>query len=188
MAVDKGVGTLALTNINSTCDIWDFVKFCQEEGIKPIPGTEIRNGDKLLYILLAANNKGLQWIHEFLSAQLLHKKDFPEVDLQKTFFDSIGDGFVIYPLEGKPIDKLSANERIGILPWEVNKLFALDLKTYADKFVIRQPVTVQNKTYHNLHRLLRCIDKNILLSKLPAEAQAKESETFVSPGELLEKF
>lgn len=36
--------------------------------------------------------------------------------------------------------------------------------------------------------MLRCIDKNILLSKLPVQAQAHPEETFVSPGELLEKF
>lgn len=188
MAVEKGVGSLALTNINSTCDIWDFVKLCQDEGIKPIAGVEIRNGDKLLYILLAANNRGLQWIHEFLSEQLLLKKDFPEPDLQSTFFDSNNNGFAIYPLNTKPVDKLLVNERIGVLPWETNKLFTQDLKKYADKYVIRQPVTIQNKTYYNLHRLLRCIDKNILLSKLPPESQASPEEVFTSPGELLDKF
>lgn len=187
-AADNGIGSLALTNINSTCDIWDFVKLCQEEGIKPIAGTEVRNGDKMLYILLAANNKGLQWIHEFLSVHLLEKKDFPEADLQSTFFDTNTDGFVIYPLYAKPADKLLVNERIGVLPWEISKLFSQDLKRFADKFVIRQPVTVQNKTYYNLHRLLRCIDKNILLSKLPVESQASPEEMFASPSELIDKF
>lgn len=188
MAVDRGVGSLALTNINSTCDIWDFVKYCQEEGIKPIAGVEVRNGDKLLFILLAANNKGLQWIHEFLSQHLLLKRDFPDKSIDNKFFENSTDGFVIYPMNAKSLERLTANERIGVLPWEVTRLFGLDLKTYADKFVIRQPVTVLDKTHHNLHRLLRCIDKNVLLSKLPPEAQALEGETFVSPGELLEKF
>ncbi len=186
--MDKGVGSLALTNINSTCDIWDFVKYCQEEGIKPIAGVEIRNGDKLLYILIAANNQGLTWLHEFVSKYLLSKTDFPDTSLDNQFFNRVEDGFIIYPFDAKPLDKLMANERIGILPWEVNKLFGLDLKFYADKFVIRQPVTVQNKLYHNLHRLLRCIDKNVLLSKLPKDAQASVDEVFATPSELLEKF
>jgi DNA polymerase III alpha subunit len=38
-----GVTALALTNINSTCDAWDFVKHCREAQIKPILGVEIRN-------------------------------------------------------------------------------------------------------------------------------------------------
>lgn len=186
-AVDKGIGTLALTNINSTCDIWDFVKFCQEEGIKPVTGVEIRNTDKLLYVLLAANNNGLKWIHDFISIYLLAKKEFPDA-YDHAFFEDSGDGFVIYPANSKPLENLLVNERVGVLPWEVNKLFGLDLKTHADKFVIRQPVTVQDKVHYNLHRLLRCIDKNILLSKLPLQAQAHPEETFVSPGELLDKF
>ena len=44
----KGVKALALTNTNSTCDTWDFVELCNEAGIKPIPGVEIRNKDQLL--------------------------------------------------------------------------------------------------------------------------------------------
>jgi DNA polymerase III alpha subunit len=84
-AVEKGVGSLALTNINSTCDVWDFIRYCNEAGIKPIPGVEVRNGDKLLYILLAANNKGLTWIHEFLSRYLLTHKPFPEVTQSLAF-------------------------------------------------------------------------------------------------------
>lgn len=187
-AVDKGVSSLAITNINSTCDVWDFVKYCLEEGIKPVAGVEVRNGDKMLYILIAANNNGLKWIHEFLSDHLQSKKEFPEDLTELIFFQHPKDGFVIYPMDSKPLDNLLVNECIGVLPWEVNKLFGVDLKKYAEKFVIRQPVTVQDKIYHNLHRLLRCIDKNILLSKLPAEAQASPEETFVSPTELLERF
>jgi DNA polymerase-3 subunit alpha len=37
-AVDKSVSTLALTNIYSTSELWEFVKLCREAGIKPIPG------------------------------------------------------------------------------------------------------------------------------------------------------
>src|SRR5215471_3915309 len=72
--VVQGATSLALTNINGTPDTWDFVKRCNDAGIKPIAGAEIRNGNKLLYILLAANNKGLTWINHFLSEHLKSKK------------------------------------------------------------------------------------------------------------------
>ena len=39
--VEAGATSLALTNINSTCDAWDFVLFCQQKNIKPILGVEI---------------------------------------------------------------------------------------------------------------------------------------------------
>jgi error-prone DNA polymerase len=69
-AVEAGATSVALTNINSTCDAWDFVRYCNLHGIKPILGAEIRNGDQLLYILLAANNRGYAWINEFISVYL----------------------------------------------------------------------------------------------------------------------
>ena len=58
-AANNGETALALTNINCTGDLWDFVKLCREAGIKPIVGVKVRNKDKLLYLLLAANNNRL---------------------------------------------------------------------------------------------------------------------------------
>lgn len=187
-AVDLGLSSLALTNINSSCDEWLFYKLCNDNGIKPILGVEIRNGDDLLYILLAANNKGLAWIHTFLSEHIIEKKPFPQPELRPKFFQNITDGFVIYPLTSKPLDEILSNERIGLLPSEVNKLIASNWKAHKDKFVVRQPVTFQNKKYFNLHRLLRSISRNCLLSQLPFEAQASEKETFISPVEVLKCF
>ncbi|WP_462249876.1 DNA polymerase III subunit alpha, partial [Ferruginibacter sp.] len=187
-AVDIGVTALALTNINSTCDIWDFVKYCCEEGIKPITGVEVRNDGELLYILIAANNNGLLWINEFLSQHLQTDKPFPSTTLEEPFFTDASEGFVIYPLGSKEPEKLFANEKIGVLPSEVNKLFSIDLKTTADKWIIRQPVTFQNKTYFNVHRLLRAIDKNVLLSKLCKSDECSPDEYFVPPAALLDAF
>jgi DNA polymerase-3 subunit alpha len=187
-AVDKGVSTLALTNINSTCDVWEFVKQANKAGIKPIAGAEVRNDDQLLYILLSATNKGLSWIHTFLSEHLINKNPFPKTSPALTFFENTTDGFVIFPLGAKSFSELLPNERVGVLPWEVGKLHSFDWKNHKEKLVIRQPVTFQNKTYFNLHRLLRSISKNCLLSQLPVEAQASEKETFVSPSQLLKSF
>ncbi len=187
-AVEKGISSLVLTNINTTCDVWQFVQQCQKAGIKPIAGAEIRNEDKLLYILIAANNNGLTDIHEYLSEHLIAKRPFPEPSENPLIFKNSADGFIIYPFNGKPLNELAANELIGILPWEVNKLISVDWKNYKEKFIVRQPVTFQNKTYFNLHRLLRAISKNCLLPKLPVEVQASEKETFVSPSSILQAF
>lgn len=187
-AAEKGLTSLALTNINATSDTWEFVKLCTAAGIKPVTGAEIRNGDQLLYILIAAGNKGLAWIHEFLSLHLIPGKPFPEVSEHPVFFEGQQDGFVIYPLGAKPLQDLGPHERIGVLPWEVSRLYSFDWKSYQDCFVIRQPVSFQHKTAHNLHRLLRAIDHNTLLSQLPPEAQGDEREVFVSPAQLLEAF
>ncbi|HZE84060.1 MAG TPA: PHP domain-containing protein, partial [Puia sp.] len=185
---EAGAVTLALTNINNTCDAWDFLRFCHEQGIRPVLGAEIRNGGRLLYILLAANNMGFRWINEFLSEHLMGKKPFPDKAAAPHFFAGPGDGFVIYPLHGKAPEELLVNERIGVLPAEVNRLLKMPVAAYPGKWVVRQPVTFQNRAYFNLHRLLRAIDANTLLSKLEPGDQAGEQEYFVPPAEILQAF
>ncbi len=185
-AAELGVTSLALTNINSTYGAWDFVRLCREQGIKPIAGTEIRNGRELLYILLAANNKGLAWLHDFLSQHLVEKKEFPKAPAP--FFAESADGFVIFPLGTKAPNALLPNERIGLGITDMPKLFGTDWKRYADRFVVLHPVTVQNKDHFDLHRLLRAIDKNTLLSKLEKEDCCSPNEIFLAPGELMRHF
>jgi DNA-directed DNA polymerase III PolC len=185
-AAEHGLHVLALTNINCTCDCWDFVNFCRQKEIKPVVGVEIKNDDTLLYILIARNNKGFAGINEFLSFHLQQKKNFP--DNANAYFPGSPDVYIVYPLDRKAPADLLPHEFIGILAAELNKLFGTDWKKHEHRFVVRQPITFQNKQYYNLHRLLRAIDKNTLLSKLPVETQASPDETFVSPASLLEQF
>ncbi|HVW58644.1 MAG TPA: DNA polymerase III subunit alpha [Puia sp.] len=186
--VEAGATVLALANINSTCDAWDFVQYCQEQRIKPVIGVEIRNGHRMLYTLLAACNRGFRWINEFLSEHLLSKKEFPEKTEEQPFFNTPDDGFVIYPLGAKDPGQLLQNERIGVLPGEVNKLLKMPLTTHPDKWIIRQPVTFQNRIYYNLHRLLRAVDQNTLLTKLKPGDLAGGKEYFLPQMEVLAAF
>jgi DNA-directed DNA polymerase III PolC len=181
-AVEQGVNTLALTNINNTCDAWDFVDFCQQNQVKPVVGAEIRNDNKFLYILLAKNNAGFTLINRFISQHLHDKTEFP------TRAELGPNVYVIYAFSAFKPEELNENELIGIETIEVNKLFGHDVKRQSQKFVIRQPVTFQNKTYYNVHRLLRAIDKNIVLTKQKQEDIAGKQESFVSPSSLLQAF
>lgn len=185
-AAEKGVSALGLTNINSTYGAWDFVKLCREQGIKSIIGVEIRNDRELLYVLLAANNNGLTRIHTFLSEYLVEKKPFP-ADPGK-FFDKSGDGFVIFPFGKKPPDSLLPDQFTGVRISDIHKLCGKPIAPYQEKYVILQPVTVQDKEHFNLHRLLRAIDKNLLLSKLEKEDCCSPDEIFISPGELMQHY
>jgi error-prone DNA polymerase len=49
-------------------------------------------------------------------------------------------------------------------------------------------VTFQRKGYYNLHKLLRAIDNNVLLSKLKPQSICESHEYFISPEKLLQYF
>lgn len=188
-ASDLGITSLAITNINNTCDVWDFVKGCNAAGIKPVAGVEIRNGDDCLYVLIAANNRGLACINRFLSEHLLCKQPFPDFSaVTPGIFENTGDGYIIYPPGKKKPELLSENERIGIRPSEVHKLLQLPVEKYSSRFVVLQPVTFLNRQGYNIHRLLRSIDQNTLLSKLSANTVCKEDEILLPPSEILKVF
>ncbi|MBL7700009.1 MAG: DNA polymerase III subunit alpha [Chitinophagaceae bacterium] len=177
-----GVKTMALTNINNTCDVWNFVDHCRERGIKPVAGTEIRNGDAFLYLLLARNNDGLFEINKFLSEHRHHDVAFPNK------FPHSRNVFVVYPFALYSPDELNDNEFIGVQATEVNKLYNLNCSAYPSKFVIRHPVTFRNDKMYNAHRLLRAIDKNIVITKQQPEHIAGKHESFIAPHVLSEKF
>ncbi|MEZ7856242.1 MAG: DNA polymerase III subunit alpha, partial [Polaribacter sp.] len=79
------------------------------------------------------------------------------------------------------------NEFIGISIAEINKLRFSYLKKYEDKLVIQQQVTIRNKKDFNAHRLLRAIDNNTLLSKLPKTEECLETDVMHS-AEVLQKY
>jgi len=180
-AAEKNVSAIALTNINNTCDAWYFVKKCREQQIKPVLGAEIRNGNNFLYLLLARNNEGFLHINHFLSEHLQQKIDFPVAPVLNK------NVFVIYPLE-KNVHDLQEQEFIGVQPTEVNKLFMQPVQQYAGKYVIRQPVTVQDRKRYELHKLLRAMDCNLLETQVTKQDMAAQHEFFVSPARLFEKF
>lgn len=175
-AVEHGVSSLALCNINCTYDHWEFVKLCREVGIKPVLGVDIRNGDAHCYLLIARNNAGLLWINTFLSEHLIEKKEFASSVVAPS------DVFVVYPYGVKQVADLLGNERIGVKPYQAGSLLNFDT---GDCYVIHQPVVVQGKDHYYLHCLLRAIDHNLLLSALRSSQVCQREDVFVSPTKIL---
>jgi DNA polymerase-3 subunit alpha/error-prone DNA polymerase len=52
-------------------------------------------------------------------------------------------------------------------------------KSKLDKMVVLQPVTFRTKKEFNLHKILRAIDSNVILSKLIETDYCRTSETMV---------
>ncbi|MEN2487851.1 DNA polymerase III subunit alpha [Flavobacterium sp. B11] len=168
-AVLHDIKAMALTDINTVTGIYDFIKACQEKGIKPLVGMEFRCNHEFRYIGLAQNAEGLAEMNRFLTEYNFSGETLP---LRAPKFESV---FVIYTLENAP-ETLFENEFIGVRPEEVSSLLTSKHKNKISKMVILQPVTFRNKKEYNLHKVLRAIDTNIILSKLTEADYCKVSD------------
>jgi len=169
-ALSCGVKAMALTDINTVTGIYDFIKSCEQAGIKPLVGMEFRSEFQLRFIGLAKNASGLAEMNRFLTHHNFEKTILP------LYAPAFKDVYIIYPLENSP-DNLKENEFIGIRPEQLQKLILSDWKKRIDKMVVLQPVTFRTKREYNLHRILCAVDRNVILSKLtPKDCCTKEDK------------
>lgn len=178
----KGFTNVALTDINNTSACIDFVRLAEQFNIKPVLGIDFRNGIEQKYIGLAKNMEGFRALNEHLTNCQQNKIQFTDSapEFQDTFF--------VYPFKSRKFSQLSENEFIGIKSSELIKLPFSEWRNQLHKLVILQPVTFRHKRDYNIHRLLRAIDNNILLSRLPFSEQTSVSEIIVSKQELIDNF
>jgi len=170
-ASELGVKSLVLTDINTITAVYDFYKECQKLSIKPIVGVEVRENEKLLYITIAKEFSGIGEVNKLLSnvncnSEMLKPK--------APYFEKV---FVVYPLSNIP-ETLNQNEFIGITEGELNLLYRPELKQWISKMVILHPITFKSQKEYNLHRILRAIEKNTLISKLTEANYCKSDEKF----------
>ncbi|WP_299220825.1 DNA polymerase III subunit alpha [uncultured Aquimarina sp.] len=185
LAKENQINCLALTDINSTTACLNFIRKAKDYQIKPIVGIDFRNNHQQLYVGVAKNNEGYKELNAFLSHHSHHKLNFPIKAPQ------LKNTIIIYPLnqiiEIKKTEFLP-NEFIGVSIKEISKLRISPYRKLKNKLVILQPVSFRTKKDFNAHRLLRAIDKNILLSRLPESQQACFSEKMISNNDIRNKF
>lgn len=181
-AVSLGIGSLALTDINNTMGVVDFVKECRRHGLRPVAGVEFRNADQLMYVCLARNNKGFGRLNQLLTRHNLDGTPFPER------MPAMPDVAVIYPAGALKPGQLLENEYLGIRLSQVPRLLSSDLRHRQDKLVMLQPVTFSDEHSWYIHKNLRAIDHNTLLSKLLPSQHAAADEMLLPPASLRAAF
>ncbi|MDF2451591.1 MAG: polymerase subunit alpha [Bacteroidota bacterium] len=180
-AAELNVKAMALTDINTVTGIYDFIKECKVVNIKPLVGIEFRSSNELRFIGLAKHKDGIGEMCRFLTKHNFEKSALPK------FAPDFNQVAVIYPLQNVPL-VLKDYEYIGIRPEELIKLFRSEWKSKINKMIILQPVTFRVKKEFNLHKILRAIDSNIILSKLTDNDICKTSEVMIPLGDLLLKY
>ena len=176
LAKEKRVQRFALTDINNTSGCLEMMREAPRQGLQPTLGIDFRDGSQPLYIGIAQNQEGFSELNRYLSGYLQSGEKIPNKApvLAHTYF--------IYPFsvaKALKASDLPENTYIGIKPADLPRLRFSSWKNHPEKLVAFQPVTFGRGKDFNAHRLLRAMDLNTLISKLPETETASPDETFL---------
>jgi DNA polymerase III subunit alpha len=178
----QGYDTFVLSDINNTSAILDTVRQCRDTGLRAIAGIDFRNGVSQQYIGIAKNNAGFRELNEHLSDHLHEAKPFDAAA------PSFANAWVVYPFAAYNGAPLQENEFIGISARELQQLPFSPAARHPDRLVILQTLTFSTRRQFNAHRLLRAIDKNVLLSRLPVTEQCADHHHSLPRNEVEKLF
>ena len=182
-----GIRKLILTDINNTAAYIELLRTTNENrkryDLEVALGIEFRRENQLLFIGLARNNEGFEELNAFLSYH--NVEDIPIKKRAPEF----SHAYIVYPWQAwneRDPRELRENEYVGIRASQLNSLHGSHYLSQSHKLLAWHPVTISDNGSYNVHRLLRAIDNNVLLSKLPIHEQAAQDE-YMLPDEGLKK-
>ncbi len=171
-----GVKKLALTDINNTSAVLDFIRLAPKYGVEPVVGIDFRRGHVQCYVGIAKNNEGFHELNEFLTHCLRHgTNEVPDIPDIPPITENV---FWIVPfekfLQAKEEMKSSLADKkfpcfIGVKSDQLTRLRFSPFVKQLSRLVVWHPVTFRNPGDFNTHRLLRAVANNTLLSKIHAE-------------------
>ncbi len=190
-----GLKKLALTEINNTSGVLDFIRLAPKYGVEPVVGIDFRRGNLQCFVGIAKNNEGFHELNEFLTHCLRHgTNEVPDIPDLPPITENV---FWIIPFERflhadeemkntlRPLTQKSFPCFVGVQMDQLTRLrFSPFVKQFS-RLVVWHPVTFRNPGDFNTHRLLRAIANNTLLSKIHAGDTAAPSEIMM-PEEQLE--
>ena len=176
-ASEKGYSELALTDINNTSAGADFVRLAPRYGIRPLLGIDFRNGSRPEYLGLAMSNRGYRELCAHLSEHL-HSGDRFESP------PKFREAAIVFPFSAYRDTPLGAREFVGLRLEDLIALRMGRISIPKDRLVLMHPFSFRHRRDHNVHRLLRSIDLNCLLSKLPESETASRNDLWISASEL----
>ncbi len=178
----NGYKSFVLTDINNTSACLETIRQANLIGLKPVVGIDFRNSVDQKYVGIARNNEGFKELNEHLSEHLHASKKFED---QAPEFNN---AYIVYPLKAYMGQPLRDNEFVGVAIKDLQRLNFTPVRNIPHKLVALQPATFIHKNHFNAHRLLRAIDKNTLLSKLPVSEQSAQDAVIMPKEKLLEAY
>jgi error-prone DNA polymerase len=184
---DSGVEAAAFTDINNTSACLDFLRLAPKYGVRAVTGIDFRNGAQRCYVGIAKNNEGFRELNEHLSEHLHAGKPFGAEA------PAFAHCVIIYPLRLLTqgiirLHRLPEYAYIGVHSHERNLLRFSAAAHALHRCVILETVTFRNQRDFNIHRLLRTIDNNTLLSRLPKSEEGLRHHGMRPVHELMAEF
>ncbi|HDH57327.1 MAG TPA: DNA polymerase III subunit alpha [Bacteroidetes bacterium] len=181
----QGMDTLALTDTNGLYGLVQFLEAAKDHGLRPIVGAEIRTGNERA-VALVKDRQGYSNLCRILSDRHL-KESF---DIARSLLE-LSLGLVILTGSGDLLEKLAGNVEdlyAELVPGrQGHETLALSKKRGI-------PPVATNRVHfiapedHALHRLLRAIDLNTTLSRLP-ESELESPDSYLrTPRQMADYF
>ncbi len=177
-----GIKRMAFTDINNVSACMDLLRLAKKQGVRPVIGVDFRRKAEQRFIALAKNNTGFKNINSYLSYFLHNELEIPERPAH------LPHTFIIYPFASFKGDSLDKNEFLGVRYSDLNRLRFSKWYKQPQKLVALHTVSFADKRGFNTHRLLRAIDNNMLLSKLPESQQGQPTDLLCKPEDLEAQF
>ncbi|MDA0784340.1 MAG: PHP domain-containing protein, partial [Bacteroidetes bacterium] len=167
-----------LADINTVTGVSNFLRAARDtKHIMPLVGVDIRNGDEPLYILISTSQNSFAEINAFLSDHLMNHKPFPSTP--PTFLSVK----VVYAYK-----KEGPGNAIAIHAEVLTQLRLAKNRNFSLPMIAWHTVTFRDEIDFETHKLLRCIDHNCLVTKLPISATAAPWQKWVPLREIFLKF
>lgn len=184
----RGMNSLALTETNGLYGLIWFLQAAREYEITPIIGAEIITGDERA-VLLAMNLAGYQALSTVLTARHLAADNFSLV----TALEGRRENLVI--LSDSSALLLQLKQKFGptnlyteLVPGNQRKALINFSRKHKIPPVATNNVTFVNSREYPVHRLLRAIDLNTCLSRIPANELTTTEAWLKSPAEMAQVF
>ncbi len=181
MALEAGYTHLLIADINNTSALLNSLRMAQQKGLCVVPGVDFRKGVTQHFVAIARNNAGFTEINTLLTEYLHGTTDMP------LRAPNMPNTFIVYPLAAYTGFALRENEFVGVAPHEIFKA-QYSAPAKQNKLVAQYTATFRHKADFNAHRLLRAIDKNVLLSKLSKSEEGRPDAVFVDKARLYEVY
>lgn len=174
---------MALTDINNTSCSFEFLQTCQKAGLRGLLGIEFRDPDHhYLYTGIAQNAAGWRELCALLTRSSLSGEPLPALA------PPLEHCFVIYRSLPKPLANFAPYEFYGVSPAEVGGLYSSPLRKHPGRLVAFASLTHSDREGHRIHKLLRCIDRNIVHTRLEAADTAPATDNLVSAETLRQAY